>query len=132
MNSATNAIFSGALITDILDHVKLRFQSPSPAPKIYIYSGHDVTLVNLMRALDVLEQANAKPDYAATIVFELHHSVIYDDDFEVKIVYYFNSEDKVPKQLHLPNCDSPCSFTNFEKAMNPVILKEYDEICQLV
>uniref|UniRef100_U5EQ46 Putative lysosomal & prostatic acid phosphatase n=1 Tax=Corethrella appendiculata TaxID=1370023 RepID=U5EQ46_9DIPT len=122
----------GAIVTEILDTMlKKRSQILLPERSIFIYSGHDVTLVNLMRALNVIDQASRKPDFSSAIVFELHHSITYDDDFEVKIVYYYNSDDKFPKELNIPNCASPCSLTQFAKAMEPVYFKDYNEICNL-
>lgn len=59
----------------------------SPDRSIYIYSGHDVTLINLMRALGIEHQTSQKPEYAATLVVEMHHSIIFDDDFEIKVIY---------------------------------------------
>lgn len=60
-----------------------------PDRSIFLYSGHDVTLVNLMRALEIIDHTSGKPDFGAAIVFELHHSVTFEDDFEIK-VYFFN------------------------------------------
>lgn len=82
-------IKGGALITDVIDNmVRKRLKILSPNRSIFVYSGHDITLVNVMRSLGVLEETSRKPDYASALVFELHHSVIYDDDFEVKVSDY--------------------------------------------
>ncbi|XP_063706342.1 venom acid phosphatase Acph-1 [Culicoides brevitarsis] len=127
-------IKGGALFTDILDKmIKKRNGLLSPNRSIFIYSGHDVTLVNIMHAMGILEETSRKPDYAATLVIELHHSYLYRDDMEVRIVYYYNSEDKFPKEIQIPGCDHPCSLTNFGKAMSNIVLREdYDEACKIV
>lgn len=65
--------------------LKKRSNLLSPDRSIYIYSGHDVTLINLMRALGIEKQTSLKPEYAAALVVEMHHSMIFDDDFEVKV-----------------------------------------------
>lgn len=65
--------------------IKKRSHLLVPERSIFVYSGHDVTLVNLMRALDITEHTSRKPDFAATLVFELHHSVVFEDDFEIKV-----------------------------------------------
>lgn len=65
--------------------VKKRNQLLEPNRNIFIYSGHDITLVSLMRALNIIDQTANKPDYAATLVFEMHNSITYEDDFEVKV-----------------------------------------------
>lgn len=121
----------GAIITEIVDNmIKKRSRILAPERSIFIYSAHDVTLVNLMRALNVISQTSKKPDYSATFVVELHHSVIYENDFEVKIVYYYDSEDKFPKELTIDGCEEPCSLTNFVKSIDAVILRNYDDICK--
>ncbi|XP_058467681.1 lysosomal acid phosphatase [Malaya genurostris] len=126
-------IKGGAIVSELLDNMlKKRAGILMPERSIFVYSGHDVTLVNLMRALNVIDQTTGKPEFAATIVFELHHSITFDDDFEVKVVYYFNSEDKYPKELHIPNCGDPCSLTKFNQLMEPIHITSYDELCQLV
>lgn len=124
----------GALLGDIVDKmVKKRNGLLSPNRRIFIYSGHDVTLVNLMNAIGILDDTSRKPDYGATLVFELHHSYLYRDDMEIKLFYYFNSEDRFPKEVPIPNCDHPCSLAGFERAMNSILLRDdYDEICEIL
>lgn len=79
-------IKGGALVTEILDQMlKKRSGLLHPERSLFIYSGHDVTLVNVMRAVGVIDETSNKPDYGATLVFELHHSHAYKDDFEVKV-----------------------------------------------
>lgn len=53
--------------------------------KLYLYSGHDVTLVNVMRALDIIAQTTKKPDYSSALHFELHRNPNMANDFEVKV-----------------------------------------------
>lgn len=56
-----------------------------PLRKLYLYSGHDVTLVNVMRALDIIAQTTKKPDYSSALHFELHRNPNIVNDFEVKV-----------------------------------------------
>lgn len=79
-------IRGGVLVAEIIENmVKKRINILRPNRSIFVYSGHDVTLVNLMRAMGISSDTSEKPDYGATLVFELHHSFIYEDDFEVKV-----------------------------------------------
>lgn len=52
---------------------------------IAIYSGHDVTLISLLRALNVTDQTSRKPDYGATLGIELHQGNNDQSDHEVKV-----------------------------------------------
>lgn len=79
-------IKGGIFLTEVIENmVKKRTHLLNPNRSLFIYSGHDVTLSNVMRALGVVGETSEKPDYAAALVFELHHSVLYENDFEVKV-----------------------------------------------
>ncbi|KAM8704651.1 hypothetical protein ACLKA7_009159 [Drosophila subpalustris] len=125
-------IKGGAFLTEILKKMQnKRRKNLNPDRKIFLYSGHDVTLVNVMNSLGIIDQTSKLPEYAAALVFELHNSKSFSDgDFEVKLVYYFNSEDKFPKELSIPNCDAPCSLTQFGQTLEPLLLDNYDETCE--
>ncbi|XP_023300387.2 lysosomal acid phosphatase [Lucilia cuprina] len=121
----------GAFLNEI--HSKMidkRKRNLNPDRKIFLYSGHDVTLVNVMNSLNILDQTAKLPEYASALAFELHHSSLFKDDFEVKIVYYYNSDDKFPKELAIPNCDAPCSLTKFSASIKHLLLSDYDETCE--
>ncbi|EDW84658.1 uncharacterized protein Dwil_GK14232 [Drosophila willistoni] len=125
-------IKGGAFLTEILNKMQnKRKRNLNPDRKIFLYAGHDVTLVNVMNSLGILDQTAKLPEYASALVFELHHSKSFSNaDFEVKLVYYYNSEDKFPKELTIPNCDAPCSLTQFEDSLKSLLLDKYDETCE--
>lgn len=76
----------GYLVTDVLDKmIQIKKKPLRSTRKLYLYSGHDVTLVNVMRALDIISQTSNKPDFAAAVHFELHRNPLFDNDFEVKV-----------------------------------------------
>lgn len=124
-------IKGGPLITEIVDTM-LGKRNQLSERAITIYSGHDVTLVNVMNAMNILDQTTGKPDYSAALAIELHHSLDHIDDMDVKIYYYFNSEDKYPKQIKVPGCDAPCSLNRFRKQMNGVIVNDFEKLCETV
>lgn len=73
-------------MTDVLDKmIRTKSNQLKTARKLFIYSGHDVTLVNVMRALNISSQTSNKPDFASALHFELHHNPI-DHDSEVKVI----------------------------------------------
>jgi lysosomal acid phosphatase len=77
-------IKGGALVTEIVN-LMMKKRSENLNQSIFIYSGHDLTLFNLFRALKIVDQTAELPEYAATFVFEMHHSNLYPNDFEVKV-----------------------------------------------
>lgn len=79
----------GAFLTDLIDRLVANFEENSKKnQKIFIYSAHDVSLVNIMRALEVTDQTSNKPDYGATLAFELHQ-VDGEKDLEMKVSFAF-------------------------------------------
>ncbi|CAD6992309.1 unnamed protein product [Ceratitis capitata] len=121
----------GAFLAEIIKKMEnKRRKNLNPDRKIFLYSGHDITLVNIMNTLSILDQTDVLPSYASALSFELHHSSLFKDDFEVKIVYYYNSEDKFPKEIHIPNCNVPCSLTQFSNSLNHLLLDNYDDTCE--
>lgn len=67
----------------------------NPSRNLYIYSGHDVTLVNVMRALNISAQTADKPDFGATIYFELHENQS-SGPLEVKVSQILPTEWLIP------------------------------------
>lgn len=130
--SLMKKVRGGAFVTEVLGKMEAKKRKLNPDRKIFLYAGHDVSMVNVMNAMGILDQTAKLPEHSSALVFELHHSSLYKDDFEVKIVYFFNSEDKFPKELDIPYCDSPCSLTNFRKSIEHLIMPNYDETCENV
>lgn len=122
-------IKGGPMITEIIDTMLNRKNHVSERA-ITIYSGHDVTLVNVMNAMRIIDQTTSKPNYSAALAIELHHSLDHIDDMDVKVYFYFNSEDKYPKHINVPGCDSPCSLNRFRKSMNGVIVNDFEKLCE--
>lgn len=61
-----------------------------PDRKLYFYSGHDTTLMSVIRALNITSQTTNKPDFAASLTFELHASTNVKDRFEVRVNILYN------------------------------------------
>lgn len=122
-------IKAGPLISEIIETM-LNRKNHLTERTISIYSGHDVTLVSVMNAMHILNQTTNKPDFSAALAIELHHSLDHIDDMDVKVYYYFNSDDKYPKIIDLPGCPKPCSLNLFRKIMNSVIVNDFEQLCE--
>lgn len=64
-------IRGGPLLTDMVEQMEQK-QNGNLTRNIAIYSAHDSTLANLMKALDVIDQTTVIPNYGATLALELH------------------------------------------------------------
>lgn len=76
-------IRAGPLLTDVYKQMEQKKNDKS-SRSITFYSAHDTTVVNILNALDVLDQTKSPPDYCATVAFELHCG--YIDDCEVQVI----------------------------------------------
>lgn len=121
-------IKGGPLMTDIYETMANRRNKLSERT-ITIYSGHDVTLVSLMNALQILNETTGSPGYSSALCIELHNSSTYGD-MEVKIYFYFGSDDKYPKKIKIPDCEEPCTLNNFRKVINGVYVNDFERLCE--
>lgn len=64
-------IRGGPFVTQIVDTMQGKIDG-NISRKIHIYSGHDTTLVNVMKSLEIINQTDDFPNYGATLTFELH------------------------------------------------------------
>lgn len=64
-------IKGGLLITEIVDKM-MKKEAGELTQNIFIYSGHDLTIMNMLRGLNVTDQTQLVPDYGASLIFELH------------------------------------------------------------
>lgn len=55
-----------------------------PDRDLFIFSGHDVSLINIMRALNITTQTAVVPDFGAALYFELHENQA-TNQLEVKV-----------------------------------------------
>ncbi|XP_076261962.1 lysosomal acid phosphatase-like [Rhynchophorus ferrugineus] len=94
----------------------------SNTPSINLYSGHDLTLVHVMRALNLID--TIKPEFGASLVIELHNNS------EIKILY-INKWNGNSEEQTLEECNSPCTLEKFIKAFKAVIPLNWEKECQL-
>lgn len=81
-------IIAGVLVSDIFKKFSQKSKGLlKPDRNVFIYSAHDLTLISAMRALNISDQTSRKPDYAATLAFELHQGLTENnpDEFSVKV-----------------------------------------------
>lgn len=94
--------------------------------KIFMYTGHDSTIVNILSSLRVWEKQ--LPNYGIMALFELVRDKITG---QIGIQMYLKSDAKsaaIP--LTLPGCDHFCPFTEFISKINDVLLGNPTEDCK--
>lgn len=124
-------IRGGAFIGEVYGHMQSKAnKSLKPDRNIFFYSGHDVTLVNVMNSMRILDQTSTLPDFASALVFELHEFLDSPGQFEIRIVYYHDSTVESPSAVDIPNCKAPCDLASFQKSVSHLLFNSYDEVCE--
>ncbi|XP_008192813.3 venom acid phosphatase Acph-1 [Tribolium castaneum] len=76
--------------------------------KIYLYSGHENNIAELLLLLGIFEPLHI-PEYGSYLTFEVHK---IGDEFGIKI-YYENYTGDGPKLMKLPACETFCEISKF-------------------
>ncbi|CAG9855257.1 unnamed protein product [Phyllotreta striolata] len=89
--------------------------------KLFLYSAHDLTLVHILRSLELIDVL--KPDFGAALIFELY------SDGEIKINYR-NAWDGV-SEIMSSKCSTPCNIEHFKESYKNFLPLDYNKECQL-
>lgn len=120
----------GVIISEFLRTMRAKRDGTlDPDRSIFLYSGHDLTLVSLLNSMEMLDQVSANPEYGSAVAFELHQ--LSSTDFEVRMMYYDNSSVAVPRALIIPNCANPCMQEDFEQAMDHLYVEDFEQACSV-
>lgn len=58
------------MVKEISHQFKEKSEGHIKDKKLFLYSGHDLSIINVLRALDINDFIH--PDFGASIIFELH------------------------------------------------------------
>ncbi|XP_075227290.1 prostatic acid phosphatase-like isoform X2 [Lycorma delicatula] len=122
-NDVLKRFFGGPLIKDILWQFNEKSEGHLKDMKLLLYSGHDSTILSVMRALDF--KGFLMPDFGASLIFELHK---LNDKYHVKIFYMHNAEVE-PTELEIPNCTTHCTLDKFLNITEYVRSVDWDTQC---
>lgn len=150
----------GPLITKIVGDMDLK-RNGDLTQNMTFYSAHDVTLTNVMRALEIQNQTSILPEYGAALIFELNRfreisdwfvnvskraiyllinyfylsSILFRSRIYLtfrQLLYYKSAEAKKPIQVTIPDCTDPCSLDDFiDIYADSVFITDFDAECQL-
>ncbi|GAB0088473.1 venom acid phosphatase Acph-1 [Sergentomyia squamirostris] len=93
--------------------------------KMYLYTGHDSSVVNVLSALGVWDLQ--MPDYAIMGMFELLRD---KTSGEYGIQLYLRNSTAEPTQLTIPGCDFFCPLNKAIELLAPVLPANRDEECK--
>ncbi|XP_014252151.1 prostatic acid phosphatase-like [Cimex lectularius] len=113
----------GSMLKEWISH----FKSPSYG-KLYLYSGHDLTLVNILRTVGFDELI--LPKYGAAIIVEFHHDKDLDEKQFLKFLYLNSSYSTELHDLKLKNCDINCPLEDFISLYDKYIPQDFTKECE--
>lgn len=118
---------TGPFFSELIDHIYNSTSSlkDNSNRKLWMYSGHDTTIANILKTLDIFEEHS--PPYTATILFEIRS---VETNFYVNILYK-NSTD--PLKMTLPGCVYNCPLDKFLTILKPISLsvEKWKKECHL-
>ena len=98
---------AGPFMIELMSHLDA-VTTQSPTRKLFMYSGHDVTISFVLNSLGVFN--NLPPPYASLVIFEL----LYQGDWYVQISYRNNTMVE-PYILTIPGCQQLCPLPMFKE-----------------
>ncbi|XP_066149409.1 venom acid phosphatase Acph-1-like [Euwallacea fornicatus] len=93
--------------------------------KIFLYSGHENNVVNVLSSLNLFK--THFPSYSSAVLIELHY-LRTRQDYAVKVLYVrdvFNS----PEELTVPGCEVLCPLNSFVRLTENHVPKNYTAEC---
>ncbi|XP_060533022.1 lysosomal acid phosphatase-like [Cylas formicarius] len=110
---------AGPLLKTIVDLMR-KAAVDAKVPLINIYSGHDLTIVQVMRALNLTD--TIKPKYGSSLHFEIY------SDRSIKVLYKEYWEG-LPQEQQLEFCANPCLLDDFESSLSEIIPQDWENEC---
>ena len=123
-NKILQRLKSGLLLGEMIEHMEKKSKNALvPDRKIWMYSGHDETLANMLMTLKVFDPHC--PPYTATMLLELR--VNLKNQYFVTVSYKNSSEE--PTLLTLPGCIAFCPLNQFIALTKDVVPVNWEKEC---
>lgn len=107
----------------MLTEMQEKRDDKSKDKKLFIYTGHDTTVVNILSALKIWERQ--LPRYSVMAIFELHKN---KETGEYYVEIYFRNNPKAPAQkLTIPGCEFQCPLDKLIELSKNVVPTATDD-----
>ncbi|XP_050442552.1 lysosomal acid phosphatase-like [Adelges cooleyi] len=124
-----NTKLQNLMIGPLLNEITLKIQQKSSGEekrKMYMYSGHDFSIMLLTAA--VSGHLIETPKFGASLHFHVYRFNNTDEDV-IKVYYLKNWDDDKGEELSVSNCNSPCKVADFINIANNKFTKTWEEEC---
>lgn len=126
-NTLMKRLNGGRRLAKTVENMKRNIQDTiQPKKKIFLYSGHDFTVIDLLYSLDLYKPHF--PNFNAAICVELHQELTTGMHF-VKILHLKDVFDE-PELLVIPGCEDMCEFNKFVETISQHLPVNYTKECE--
>ncbi|XP_055643791.1 testicular acid phosphatase homolog [Toxorhynchites rutilus septentrionalis] len=116
----------GPLLKEILNRFQQKINKTlQPDRSLWIYSGHDITILSLLDGLGVLK--THVPSFAACVMIELSTAV----DGKPFVSLFYKNSDAEPETMVIPNCGTRCPLQKFGELYKHLISENWEKECAL-
>ncbi|XP_019546796.2 prostatic acid phosphatase [Aedes albopictus] len=124
--TAMTRLRAGPIIKEILTRFQQKVDNTLvPSRNLWMYSGHDISVVNLLNGLGLFKPHN--PPFAACVMVELRMAT---RDSPYVSVFYKTSNDE-PELLDIPNCGPRCPLERMFELYKDIIPEDWEQECQI-
>ncbi|XP_076657121.1 putative achaete scute target 1 [Halictus rubicundus] len=130
-NNVQQRLRGGPLLKEIVKGMR-DAEAGKDTRRVYLYSVHDITLVNLLRTMGFTSEY-FKPGYGATLIFQLYFSpdVADDKQAEIKLTYLNDTDKFTTYSMEIPECGEPCLLETATNLWKNVLPDNWDDECLL-
>lgn len=120
----------GPLLKQIIDNMVNKSKNQlTPDRKMFLYSGHDFTILGLLSSMLQTEDLIPQPDFGSSLAFELYKDTTNGHTVKVKYLKSFLDEDS--EEIVIPDCGKPCTIEKFQETLKYAIPVDWKEECHL-
>lgn len=126
-NDILKRLNGGRMLKRIIENMKAKIDGTlqPEGRKIYLYSGHENNVINILAALNVFKPH--VPKYSAAAIIELH-KLPETNEYAVK-VFYARDVNTEPMIQKIPGCEDACKFEKFLEITKPHVPVNYTAEC---
>lgn len=125
-NKVMQRLHGGNFVIEILKIFNDKIKGKLEEKKLYLFSGHDITISVIWRTFGFEEFI--LPSFGASLIWELHRDM---QGYFVKMFYQNNTEQVEPYELRIPKCSSPCSLSTLYAITEDVRPIDWEKECQI-
>lgn len=127
-NDVLKRLNGGRMLSRVIQNMLLKSTDAlhPKETKMFLYSGHENNVLNILAALNLFDPPHV-PKYSAAAIVELHYGK-QNKSFAVK-VYYVRDVYAEPELQILNDCDALCPLTKFVEITRPRVPVNYTAEC---